>query len=121
MYQGCSCWCNILATKLSSKSSEDEKRICQLTYHVYKIKEVIEKYGNEIKTGNICGIYIENNFNGNSGYITDCDTSLYQIIELKFYELISSYKSLYYKFKTLIDILYETEWEIQSTLMNGKE
>ncbi|EDR23361.1 hypothetical protein EDI_268250 [Entamoeba dispar SAW760] len=59
VYRGCSCWCNILATKLSSKSSEDDNRIHQLTYHVYKTKELIEKYGNEIKTGKICGIYIE--------------------------------------------------------------
>ncbi|EDR26719.1 hypothetical protein EDI_186070 [Entamoeba dispar SAW760] len=109
VYHGCSCWCNILATKLSSKTSEDDNRIRQLTFHVYKPKELIEKYGNEIKSGKICGIYIENNFNGNSGYITDCYTSLYQIIELKFYELMSSYKSLCYKFKTLIDILNEAE------------
>ncbi|EDR25468.1 hypothetical protein EDI_126710 [Entamoeba dispar SAW760] len=69
---------------------------------------------------NICGIYIENNFNGNSGYITDCDTSLYQIIELKIYELISSYKSLYYKFKTLIDILVNYYFTRQEELLSDK-
>ncbi|EDR29618.1 hypothetical protein EDI_322180 [Entamoeba dispar SAW760] len=83
-YQGYRCWCNILARKLSSKSSEDEKRIFHLAFHVYKTKELIEKYGNEIKTGKICGICIEKNFNGNSDYIIDYDDGFYQDIELKF-------------------------------------
>ncbi|EDR22699.1 hypothetical protein EDI_042290 [Entamoeba dispar SAW760] len=116
-YQGYRCGCNFLATILSSESSEDNNRIRQLAYHVYKTKELIEKYGSEIQSGKICAIFIEKNFNGKSEYIISCDDQLYQKLESKLFEIMSSYdKKIDEKFNTLTKFLCGCEKHIQPTL-----
>ncbi|GAB1227702.1 hypothetical protein ENUP19_0352G0003 [Entamoeba nuttalli] len=101
----------------SSKSQEDHERLYQLAYHIYKTKELIEKYGSEIQSGKICAICIEKNFNGKSEYITSCDDKLYQKLESKLFETMSSYqKSIDEKFNDLKRFLYRCENNIRPTL-----
>ncbi|GAB1224419.1 hypothetical protein ENUP19_0200G0002 [Entamoeba nuttalli] len=64
LYQGIRSWGCIFAKALSSEVKEDTDRIFRLAHHVYKTKELIEKYGSEIQSGKICAICIEKNFNG---------------------------------------------------------
>ncbi|GAB1223887.1 hypothetical protein ENUP19_0163G0045 [Entamoeba nuttalli] len=117
LYQGIRSWGCIFANALSSEVQEDEDRIYRLARHVYKTKELIEKYGSEIQSGKICAICIEKNFNGKSWYMTDCDEELYQDAESILFEIMSSYeKSIDEKFNDLNTLLYECEKKIQPTL-----
>ncbi|ENY59765.1 hypothetical protein EHI7A_205310, partial [Entamoeba histolytica HM-1:IMSS-A] len=101
---------------LYSEVQEDNDRIHRLAYHVYKTKELIEKYGSEIRSGKICAICIEKNFNGKSEYITSCDDKSYQKLESKLFEIMSSYKNIDEKFNDLKRFLYRCENNIQPTL-----
>ncbi|EDS88909.1 hypothetical protein CL6EHI_021880 [Entamoeba histolytica] len=116
-YQGIRGWGCIFARALSSKAKEDEDRIYRLAYHVYKTKELIEKYGSEIQSGKICAICIEKNFNGKSECMTDCDNEFYQKLESKLFEIMSSYeKSKDEKLNDLNTFLYGCEKIIQPTV-----
>ncbi|BFU24011.1 hypothetical protein, conserved [Entamoeba histolytica] len=115
-YQGLRSWCNILAGALSSKAQEDNDRIVRIAYHIYKTKELIEKYGSEIQSDKICAICIEKNFNGKSEYITSCDDKSYQELESKLFEIMSSPKLRDEKFNDLKRFLYRCENNIQPTL-----
>ncbi|EDS88771.1 hypothetical protein CL6EHI_198110 [Entamoeba histolytica] len=107
---------NTVLNPLSSKAKEDE-RIYRLAYHVYKTKELIEKYGSEIQTGKICAICIEKNFNGKSECMTDCFNEFYQEVEAMLYKTMSSYeKSKDEKLNDLNTFLYGCEKIIQPTL-----
>ena len=107
----------IFARALSSKAKEDEDRIYRLAYHVYKTKELIEKYGSKIQTGKICAICIEKNFNGKSQYKTVCYDEFYQKLEAMLYKIMSSYeKSKDEKLNDLNTFLYGYEKIIQPTL-----
>ncbi|EAL42771.2 hypothetical protein CL6EHI_145150 [Entamoeba histolytica] len=93
------------------------KIIYRLAYHVYKTKELIEKYGSEIQSGKICAICIEKNFNGKSECMTDCDNEFYQKLESKLFEIMSSYeKSKDEKLNDLNRFLYGCEKKIQPTV-----
>ncbi|EDS88807.1 hypothetical protein CL6EHI_051190 [Entamoeba histolytica] len=118
LYQGIRGWgCNIFPTLVSSKAKENEDRIYRLAHHVYKTKELIEKYGSEIQSGKICAICIEKSFNGKSEYITDCDNELYQDVEAILYKIMSSYeKSKDEKLNDLNRFLYGCEKKIQPTV-----
>ncbi|EDS88898.1 hypothetical protein EHI_047520 [Entamoeba histolytica HM-1:IMSS] len=116
-YQIVRIWGCIFARALSSEVQENTDRIFQLAYHVYKTKELIEKYGSEIQTGKICAICIEKNFNGKSEYMTVCDNEFYQKLESKLFEIMSSYeKSKDEKLNDLNTFLYGCEKIIQPTV-----
>ncbi|GAT99535.1 hypothetical protein CL6EHI_047110 [Entamoeba histolytica] len=117
-YQAIRMWtCNIFPTLVSSEVKEDEDRIFRLAYHVYKTKELIEKYGSEIQSGKICAICIEKSFNGKSEYMTVCDNEFYQKLESKLFEIMSSYeKSKDEKLNDLNTFLYGYEKIIQPTV-----
>ncbi|EMD45198.1 Hypothetical protein EHI5A_160910 [Entamoeba histolytica KU27] len=115
-YQGIRSWCNTVARMVSSESQEDNDRIVRIAYHVYQTKKLIEKYGSEIRSGKICAICIEKNFNGKSNYIINCDEELYQKLESKLFETMSSYKNIDEKFNTLTNFLYWSRKKVQPSV-----